>query len=1007
MGMLLRRLVKPGHPAAVSRGGRVFATLPAVLGKQDIALLVMLAVVVLPDVRGLQFAGATVFFYLPLAFVSSLLPCVYITRWLLRQAPEHVPVYEWIMRLLDERWRSFVLFLTWWLGVLAVFSLLGLCLCALRVAFPGLLATFLLQCLAFGCLLVAAMVVTCLPMGIFRITLWICGLLYLGLFLLLGLALVIKALSGERIVGKTLPSTPAGVLPGAFSWLFFGMALLSQLAVNAPLLLDGEMRGKSSCLRTLPCPFWWGGVVAFVLCLSGTVILLAIGTTADRFPLLPIGRVLGPGAQAFACLCLVAGYFGSALTYLLLFSRALFHAARLGYMPRRLASLNRAGVPLRAFLTQYALIVCGACIVFLALPLVAGGPISQIFFSALILDSQFGLLSSVEGALWAWITIMLFAFAFWVFYKRRRTHRGRKGGEWVLVPVACIIGSFTMLVCVIAPLLQGWPMLFFSHNNWFSLVVLGIVSSLVLGWLVSELPRRSALLREKERRLSQERELHGKLQRAYERECDLHNRLREAYDEQQVSILQQKILLDDLNRLYREQEQAAVTDSVTGLPNHRAFVRRLDEEIERCQTERRAFLLFFVDLDHFKDVNDTWGHLAGDAVLAEVACRLCGTVQPEGFVGRYGGEEFALILPNETLKNACKVAQRLRTSVNAEPYTWRCGKETMTGIFITASIGVAAYAVHGTQREELIKTADQAMYQAKQEGRDRIHLAGVPSLVEAAPVFVPGDPGLRECGCLQHLFGDGDGPALVSVQAVQALAAVVRVRDHRIGSHSYRMIRLAEETARRLNLVCKDLLLIRLGALLHDIGKIGIPDAILHKPGPLNEEEWGLMRKHPMLGARILGEVDGYFQELAQIVISHHERWDGRGYPRGLAGEEIPLAARILSVVDAYDAMVSSRPYREAVSITAAEAELQRCAGTQFDPAVVEVFLRVLRSIEPGRVCVTADPPHRVVAVLTGSQFAERRDTLRRNRATGESGSDGAGYAAPSPRSDGYARGSA
>jgi diguanylate cyclase (GGDEF)-like protein/putative nucleotidyltransferase with HDIG domain len=977
-----------------------------VLGRRDIALLVIFAVVVLPDIRGLQFAGATVFFYLPLAFVTSLLPCVYITRWLLHQAPERVPVYEWIMRLLGERWRSFVLFLTWWLGVLTVFSLLGLCLCALQVAFPRLLATLPLQCLVFTCLLVAAMVITCLPMGIFRVALWICGLLYLSLFLLLGLALVVRGRPGGRVVGAALPSSLSHVLPGSFSWLFFGMALLSLLAVSAPLLMDGEMRGKQNCLRTLPCPFWWGGLGAFVVCLAGTAILLALGATADRFPLLPIGQVFGPDVLAFACLCLVAGYFGSALTYLLLFSRALFHAARLGYMPRKLAYLNHAGVPLRAFLTQYALIVCGACVVFIVLPLVAGGSISDVFFSALILDNQFGLLSSVAGALWAWITTMIFAFALWVFCKKKRARRGRSSSEWVLVPVACVLGAFTMLICVVAPLLRGWPMLFFSHNNWFSLVVLGIVSSLVLGWLVSELPRRSALLREKERRLVQEKMLRGELQRAYERECDLHNRLRESYDEQQVSILQQKILLDDLNRLYREQERAAVTDSVTGLPNHRAFIKQLDEEVECCQTEGRAFLLFFVDLDHFKDVNDTWGHLAGDAVLAEVACRLCRTVQPEGFVGRYGGEEFALIIPNETLKNAYRMAQRLRTAVNAEPYAWRCGEETMTGIAITASIGVAAYAVHGRQREELIKTADRAMYQAKLEGRDRIHLAGMPSPGESPTSLIAADAGARKGGYLQRLFGDEGAPALVSVQAVQALAAVVRVRDHELGSHSYRMIRLAEETARRMSLTCKDLLLIRLGSLLHDIGKIGVPDAILHKPGPLNEEEWTFMHKHPMLGARILGEVDGYFQLLAQIVISHHERWDGQGYPRGLVGEEIPLAARILSVVDAYDAMVSRRPYKEPVSIAAAEAELRRCAGTQFDPLVVEIFLGVPKNVEPGRACVKADLPHRVDAVLPGPHVIEEPgSTFMRSRATGESGSGGAGCAVPSPRSDEYARG--
>lgn len=877
-----------------------------------------------------------------------------------------------------------------------MFSLLGLCLCALRVAFPAALASFPWQCLAFLCLLVVALVITCLPGGLFRAALRVCGLLYLGLFLLLGLTLAVRVSSGD-IARQALLSSPASVWPGSFSWLFFSIALLSLLSMNAPLLVAGELRGGSAV-----CPCWWGGLGICVVCLGGTAMLLALGVGGDRFPLLSIRRVFGPGVLALACLCLVAGYFGTVLTYLLLFSRALFHAARLGYMPRALASLNRAGVPLRAFFTRYALIVCGACVVFLVLPLVVGGSLSDIFVSALVLDNRFNLLSCVAGVLWAWMSKMLFAFALRVFCKRKRARRRRTGGAWVLVPTACIAGSFAVLICVVAPLLRGWPVLFFSHNNWFLLIVPGIVSSLVLGWLVSELPRRSALLREKERRLGQEKVLRGELQRAYRRECDLHNRLREAYDEQQVSILQQKILLDDLNRLYREQEQAAVTDSVTGLPNHRAFIRRLDEEIERCQAEGRAFLLLFVDLDHFKEVNDTWGHLAGDAVLAEVACRLCGTVQPEGFVGRYGGEEFALILPDEMLKNACKLAQHLLAAVNAEPYTWRCGEESMTGIIITASIGIAAYAVHGTQREELIKTADRAMYQAKLEGRDRIHLAGVPSLVDST---VEAD--VHTCGYLQRLLGDEGAPALVSVQAVQALAAVVRVRDHKTGSHSYRMIRLAEETARRMNLTCRDLFLIRLGALLHDIGKIGVPDAILHKPGPLNEEEWTLMRKHPLLGARILGEVDGYFQVLAQIVISHHERWDGQGYPRGLAGEEIPLAARILSVVDAYDAMVSRRPYKEPVSIAAAEAELCRCAGTQFDPAVVEVFLGVPGSVEPGRACVRTDLPRRVAAALATPPSSEPQGALTRNRAAGESGSGGAGCAAPSPRSDECAHGSA
>src|SRR5581483_4025031 len=225
--------------------------------------------------RGMQFAGGTVFFYLPLAFITSMLPCIYITGWLLRQAPRHVPVYEWIMRLLDERWRSFVLFLTWWLGVLAVFSLLGLCLCALRGTFPGLAATFPQQCLVFIGLLVAAMLITCLPMRLFRIALWMCGLLYLCLFVVLAFALVMSTSGGQRVRGA-LPSSLPTVLPGSFSWLFFGMALLSLLSVNAPLLMDGEMRAKGHCLRSPPCPFLWGGLGAFIICLFGTVALLAL-----------------------------------------------------------------------------------------------------------------------------------------------------------------------------------------------------------------------------------------------------------------------------------------------------------------------------------------------------------------------------------------------------------------------------------------------------------------------------------------------------------------------------------------------------------------------------------------------------------------------------------------------------------------------------------------------------------------------------------------------------------
>jgi HD-GYP domain-containing protein (c-di-GMP phosphodiesterase class II) len=182
----------------------------------------------------------------------------------------------------------------------------------------------------------------------------------------------------------------------------------------------------------------------------------------------------------------------------------------------------------------------------------------------------------------------------------------------------------------------------------------------------------------------------------------------------------------------------------------------------------------------------------------------------------------------------------------------------------------------------------------------------------------------------------------MEIVGLRALIAAASARDIGTNAHAHRIVQLAEATACKLQRPEDELHLIRLGALLHDIGKIGIPDAILHKRGPLTEEEWSIMRSHPVIGRLILQQVGGIFEYLAAIIVAHHERWDGKGYPFGLAGEDIPMNARILSVVDSYDAMTSVRPYRKPISASEARAELKRCAGSQFDPAVVEAFLGML-----------------------------------------------------------------
>jgi HD-GYP domain-containing protein (c-di-GMP phosphodiesterase class II) len=310
-------------------------------------------------------------------------------------------------------------------------------------------------------------------------------------------------------------------------------------------------------------------------------------------------------------------------------------------------------------------------------------------------------------------------------------------------------------------------------------------------------------------------------------------------------------------------------------------------------------------------------------------CAARSIVRKEDFVGRYGGEEFAIILTNTGLSGARVVAERLRVAIARQPCFWEAedGRSAVP-ISLTVSIGVAVYRLHGLTREALVESADRAMYRAKQSGRNCVRMAEGEErepLQEIQPVL----------DAHQRLHTPETG-------TVRALTAAASAHDRGTDAHARRLVHLAVATALDLGRSEEELHLIRLAALLHDIGKISIPDAILHKPGPLTDEEWAIMRRHPQVGGDILSQAGGIFHLLAHIVVAHHERWDGRGYPHGLAEEAIPIGARIISVVDSYDAMTSRRVYREPLSSEQAQAELRRCAGSQFDPQVVAAFLRIL-----------------------------------------------------------------
>jgi diguanylate cyclase (GGDEF)-like protein len=351
----------------------------------------------------------------------------------------------------------------------------------------------------------------------------------------------------------------------------------------------------------------------------------------------------------------------------------------------------------------------------------------------------------------------------------------------------------------------------------------------------------------------------------------------------------------------------ALTDPLTGLGNHRHFHERLQHDLDKAQADGFPLTLCLLDIDNFKQINDRYGHPTGDKVLAQVAARL----RQGGEAFRLGGDEFALLLPSRDEHEGFSVA---RSIIERMAET-----EVDVGAVLNMSAGVATYPQHGVERSELVRVADSALYLAKEQGKNTVRVYR-PDVIELAE--------------LQRLAEGPDRAA--RLRAAASLAHAVDARDAYTGSHSYMVGELAARVAKRMGLDSEAIELTRLAGSLHDLGKLAIPEEILRKPGPLNEAERLVLERHPQIGYRMLDSLG--VEPVATWVLHHHERWDGNGYPEQKVGAEIPLGARILFVADAYDAMTTDRVYRGRLSHDRAIAELERCAGTQFDPDVVAAF---------------------------------------------------------------------
>ncbi len=376
-------------------------------------------------------------------------------------------------------------------------------------------------------------------------------------------------------------------------------------------------------------------------------------------------------------------------------------------------------------------------------------------------------------------------------------------------------------------------------------------------------------------------------------------------------------------QLYSQAIVRANTDGLTELYNHRQFHDRIDQEIARGSRFGTTFSLIMLDVDLFKAYNDIHGHLAGDEILRRIALSIKASTRSLDTAFRYGGEEFAVILPEAHLKDAYKVAERMRKAI--------ASKTSSRATPITASLGIASWPVDGVTKAEIISRADSALYRAKQTGRNRTCLSSEVAKTETFPADVEYEAQPR------------------ALSVIYALAATVDAKDHYTYGHSKKVSDYAVALAEALGL-SKDVIdTIRAAGLLHDVGKIAVPDSILNKKGALNDEEWELIRDHPKLGIEILRHIIDLVSCIP-VILHHHEHYDGSGYPAGLKGDNIPLGSRILSIADAFDAITSPRPYRKQLPVQEALDELKRCAGTQFDPKLVNVFCKVIKSTPSKRL---------------------------------------------------------
>lgn len=409
---------------------------------------------------------------------------------------------------------------------------------------------------------------------------------------------------------------------------------------------------------------------------------------------------------------------------------------------------------------------------------------------------------------------------------------------------------------------------------------------------------------------------------------------------QEVSLhknteLERSKLHHELLKSYEKLKSISLVDSQTGLYNRRYLQDVVEVEFHRTRRFAHSLAIVMLDIDYFKSINDVYGIAFGDLVLKQLARQLKRMLRRYDIFIRYAGEEFLIISPRLNRDSAVSMAQRLLEALNFINF----GNKKHS-VRLKLSLAAVSFPEDRAKNgSDLVNLANTVLNKAKEQGGNRAYSTlDMNSVSKKGKIFKAA--GVRTLKKTIDKLNMKSKQGLA--ESIFAFAKTIELKDHYTGEHVENTVHYATEIARGLNLPREDVELIKQAAMLHDLGKIGISENILLKKGKLNKKEFEEIKKHPQIGADIIRPIQ-FLHALIPFIFYHHERWDGRGYPSGIKGEDIPVGARIIAIADVYQALISDRPYHKAFSKARAIDMIKKASGTQFDPRIVNNFLTIIK----------------------------------------------------------------